>query len=158
MHGVDDDCDATTLDDDLDQDGLVLVEDCDDDNADINPSAAEIPYNGMDDDCDASTLDDDLDQDGFVLAEDCDDNNADINPDAEEIPNNGIDEDCDGEDLITNSTSTLGQFEISITPNPANDRLMIQSNLALSNITLFDVQGKAILTGLTHNQLSLIHI
>ncbi len=94
-NGIDDDCDATTLDDDLDQDGFVLAEDCDDNNPNINPEQQEIPYNGIDDDCDSSTLDDDLDQDDFVLSEDCDDNNPNLNPDQQEIPYNGIDDDCD---------------------------------------------------------------
>ena len=94
-NGIDDDCDETTLDDDLDQDGFVLADDCDDMNAMINPDVEEIVYNGIDDDCDEATLDDDLDQDGFVLADDCDDMNAEINPDVEEIVYNGIDDDCD---------------------------------------------------------------
>ncbi len=68
--------------------------DCDDENAAINPAAAEIPYNTIDDDCNEATLDDDLDQDGFGIAEDCDDENATINPAAAEIPYNNIDDDC----------------------------------------------------------------
>ncbi|MFK7809279.1 MAG: MopE-related protein, partial [Saprospiraceae bacterium] len=94
-NGMDDDCDETTLDDDLDQDGFVLSEDCDDNNPLTNPDAAEIPYNSIDDDCDELTLDDDLDQDGFVLAEDCDDTDPLVNSDAMEIPYNGMDDDCD---------------------------------------------------------------
>ncbi len=94
-NGLDDDCDETTLDDDLDQDGFVLADDCDDNNAIVNPAAAETPYNGIDDDCDETTLDDDLDQDGFVLADDCDDENANVNPAAAETPYNGVDDDCD---------------------------------------------------------------
>ena len=94
-NGIDDDCDPSTLDDDLDQDGFLLAEDCDDTNADVFPGQVESPYNGMDDDCDPSTLDDDLDQDGFLLAEDCDDTNADVFPGQVESPYNGMDDDCD---------------------------------------------------------------
>ncbi len=94
-NGIDDDCNTSTLDDDLDQDGFLLADDCDDNNPNINPDQTEEPYNGIDDDCNSATLDDDLDQDGFLLIDDCDDNNPNINPDQTEEPYNGIDDDCD---------------------------------------------------------------
>jgi len=103
--GLDNDCDPSTLDDDLDGDGfevavdcddddpliggtpaedgvdndcdgVVEEEDCDDENATVNPNAAELPFDGVDNDCNPATTDDDLDGDGYLTAEDCDDSNA----------------------------------------------------------------------------------
>ncbi len=92
--------------------------DCNDNNANIKPSATEI-CNGVDDDCDGSvdegvqsTFYRDQDADGFgnsaitILActapagyvsnsSDCNDNNANIKPGATEICN-GIDDNCNG--------------------------------------------------------------
>lgn len=130
---------------DNDEDGFPLAEDCDDDNAAINPDQTETPYNGLDDDCNAATLDDDLDQDGFTLDFDCDDDNALINPDAEEIPNNEIDEDCDGDDLMT-SVHEISNATISIYPNPVSTHLQIQIDVVLDyQISVFDLNGALLL-------------
>ncbi len=93
-NGKDDDCDPSTLDDDLDQDGFDIDEDCDDTNPEVNLDATEIPFNGIDDDCDETTLDNDQDQDGYGDDVDCDDLDPEINPGVIEIPYNGVDEDC----------------------------------------------------------------
>lgn len=51
-------------DDDIDGDGFLMAEDCNDSNSQINPNAIEMPYNGEDDDCNVSTVDNDIDGDG----------------------------------------------------------------------------------------------
>ncbi len=119
-NGLDDDCDPTTLDDDLDQDGYDLDEDCDDTDAAINPDAEET-CDEVDNDCDgeiddgavdASTWYFDGDADGHGGEEeiqacgqpdhyvdssgDCNDGHSGIHPDAEETCDYQ-DNDCDGE-------------------------------------------------------------
>ncbi len=51
-------------------------DDCDDQDASVNPAMTESTYNGIDDDCDLATVDDDLDGDGIALVDDCDDRRA----------------------------------------------------------------------------------
>lgn len=141
--GLDNDCNASTPDDDIDMDGYPTGIDCDDANSFVNIDQIEIVYNGHDDDCDSSTLDDDLDQDGYILAVDCEDDDAEIYPGATEIPNNGVDEDCDGNDLIT-STIELDGIKITIYPNPVSESLYIKSDQLGIIIQLLDMTGHGI--------------
>jgi hypothetical protein len=117
--GLDNDCNALSVDDDLDGDGFALDRDCDDEDATRNPDAIEI-CDGVDNDCegtidgtdaaDALTYHPDDDGDGFgqiygseqyceppsgmvIVVDDefdCDDRDISIYP--------GADEYCDGED------------------------------------------------------------
>lgn len=96
-NGIDDDCDESTRDDDIDGDGYGVDEDCDDNSPKIGPGSEEVPYDGVDNDCDEDTPDDDLDGDGFTADEDCDDDDPGAYPGAEETWGNEIDDDCDGE-------------------------------------------------------------
>ncbi|MCB9741888.1 MAG: putative metal-binding motif-containing protein [Alphaproteobacteria bacterium] len=118
--GLDNDCDPNTPDDDLDGDGAPAAEDCNDDDASINPSAAET-CDGIDNNCDGSvdegalsTFYGDADGDGFgddedtveacsapsgYVAEggDCDDSDTAYNPDATETDcTDTNDYNCDG--------------------------------------------------------------
>jgi hypothetical protein len=107
--GIDQNCDG---DDGCDLDGdLYLSEDhgcggndCEDDDASINPGAEEIP-DDIDNNCDGVIDIPDVDGDGFAADEgDCMDLapsadpsglSASVNPDAPELCN-GLDDDCDG--------------------------------------------------------------
>jgi hypothetical protein len=95
-NGLDDDCNAETLDEgDGDEDGYSVCEDCNDEDAEVNPGASEITCNEVDDDCDEDTLDAaDDDEDGWNECDDCDDWDSDVHPDAEEVLCNGLDDDC----------------------------------------------------------------
>ena len=132
--GVDGDCNN---DDDYDQDkdghvktihqglktkdvkatGISPGGDCDDENPEVNPSAADTWYDGIDQDCSGND-DYDQDKDGFASkaeagiygpttyidgsgvlnANDCDDTRVDVNPDAEDQPLDGEDSNCSGND------------------------------------------------------------
>jgi len=53
-NGIDDDCNADTPDDDLDNDGYGIDEDCDDDEATTYPGAEDVCGDGVDNDCDGT--------------------------------------------------------------------------------------------------------
>jgi hypothetical protein len=101
--GIDNDCNAATLDTvDADGDGENSDTDCDDSDAAINSSASEVLYDGIDNDCNAATLDTvDADGDGENSDTDCDDSDAAINSSAAEVLYDGIDNDCNAATLDT---------------------------------------------------------
>ncbi len=128
-------------------------QDCDDNNADINPGASEA-CDGIDNDCN-TLIDDglpiftyyyDADLDSYGSPEDsietcqgfppedyvlnnldCDDFNNTINPDGIEIENNGIDEDCmDGDFMVAVENNTFDE-QMELFPNPFEDYMTIRT-------------------------------
>ncbi|MBN2020002.1 MAG: putative metal-binding motif-containing protein [Sedimentisphaerales bacterium] len=73
--------------------------DCNDNDPNINPGAAEI-CDGKDNDCDSIIDNVDMDDDGYIDqncgGNDCNDNDPNINPGATELCTNGKDDNCDG--------------------------------------------------------------
>lgn len=145
---------------DADGDGYTWDIDCDDQNADANPSLEEIAYNGWDDDCKPETKDDDFDEDGFNLEDDCDDDNPEINPLAIDIPNNGIDEDCNGMDSILTSLVEFSKLKINYFPNPVIDKLSLRYSILSENIelTLLNSQGMEIIKGMQLSSIDMSHL
>ena len=147
--------------------------DCDDNNPNVNPAAAET-CDGIDNNCsgfidDALTLFTyylDADNDGYGDAAfakdtcqstaisgyvtndlDCNDNDAQINPDAVEILDNGIDEDCDGEDLMT-AVGKLNTRSIKAYPNPVTNDLHLETDeIDQCQWQLFDTNGRLLTEG-----------
>ena len=100
-------------------DGWVLAaQDCDPNEAAINPAAPE-RCNDRDDDCDGATDEDfDLDQDGFTglpcTGGDCDDSNGWVNPGIVDQCGDGVDSDCDGQELSCGVYRSLSDAESKI--------------------------------------------
>ena len=174
--GIDNDCDGLTDEDendefenyylDTDQDGFgdpnacptiratqqptgyaANSNDCDDNNAAVNPNATEI-CNGMDDNCDGSddeglqmfTYYQNIDNDGYgnsamtlqacsvptgytVTSGDCNDSNADVNPAAIETCN-GIDDNCNS---ITDEGVTTTYYQNNDNDGYGNSAMTLQA-------------------------------
>jgi hypothetical protein len=92
-------CDGSTGAQDLDADGFIACEDCDDQDAAAYPGANDPWYDGVLRDCNR-TSDFDADLDGYESntfgGDDCDDQDAGVNPGATERADDTIDNNCDG--------------------------------------------------------------
>ncbi len=110
--------DPATLD--LDGDGVIGADDCDDDDATVFPDATEL-CDEVDHDCDGATGLEDPDGDGSPDCEDCADNDARRAPTNPEICDPGdLDEDCDG---LSDEADPDVDFGPALYPDADNDGL-----------------------------------
>ena len=134
--GEDNDCNPATLDDDLDEDGVINANDCNDND----PTISDLITYFVDTDGDGfgSTPEDicsSTEPAGYsIIGGDCDDTNALINPDAIEIPDDGIDQDCDGVDDVTTTINfvIIAEEEVHLHGN----------NLVTGNVGATNENGK----------------
>ena len=87
---------------DVDNDGILVNEDCDDEDSTLGAIQLDEDCDGIlsGDDCDDSdpTTVDDMDCDGFSSLIDCDDYNDTVYPNASDSWYDGVDSDCQGND------------------------------------------------------------
>ncbi len=92
---------------DADGDGFEAADDCNDDDASVNPDAEDTVGDGVDNNCDG--IDGlDTDEDGYASitsgGDDCDDTNPDRNPGATEVEGDFVDQDCSFSQLNLDTT------------------------------------------------------
>ena len=93
--GIDNDCDEETLDDDLDEDGYGIADDCNDlDDTTYPGSATDATSGECMYDYDGDGYGSDSPPSGYDAGTDCDDNDSSISPGEDEVCD-GIDNDCD---------------------------------------------------------------
>lgn len=124
--GVGDACDDPE-DNDFDDDGVQVTEDCNDHNAEIYPGAEDTADNGIDNNCDGIPgVDSDSDRYASIESggNDCDDENRYIYPEAPDTEDNGIDNNCDGVPGIDGFTSQEIESEpVEVIPGEVEEDL-----------------------------------
>lgn len=161
-NGIDDDCNPATLDDDLDQDGYVNADDCDDLEFDVFPGATEF-CDGLDNNCDGQ-IDEGIDGciDGVII-EYCDDKQKKVlichNDKTICVSINAMDAHlahgdylgtCGGSgreaEVLAEETPT--SYDVVSWPNPTSDsfnvKLLTPNTTDKVSLEAFDINGRLI--------------
>ncbi len=122
--------------------------DCNDQDAEVNPSAAEAVCNGVDDDCseasgegaDPTPDDVDADGDGYLSCDECDDGDEAISPGVAEITCNEVDDDCDAATLDDEGCDIdyTGMYALSSGASYSCTFGLV--NLSVNSLTVVDVR------------------
>lgn len=120
---------------DADADGYDTTTDCNDDDANVNPAAAEV-CDGLDNNCDGN-IDEgfegvDGDSDGYTCTYDCNDQNGAINPAAIEVCENHIDENCNPgwTECVTMGQYSLAEADAAMWGSQSDDNMGYESVIA----------------------------
>lgn len=104
---------------DADQDGQILLFDCDDNDPTARRGAVESCQDQADNDCDGVVNDGcgaDADQDGYPAPNDCNDANAAVHPGATEVAGDGVDQDCDLQEVCYADADNDGSRSFTFDP------------------------------------------
>ncbi|MDB4299111.1 T9SS type A sorting domain-containing protein [Flavobacteriaceae bacterium] len=148
-------------DDDTDQDSIANYMDSDDDGDNVNTlneinitsgSNSNLSYTFIDTDGDIipNHIDNDDDNDGVLTIDEDYNNNGD--PTDDDTDNSGI-----ADYLEANVALSIESFEnqnLKMFPNPSNDLVTIKASNQISNISIYNVQGKQVNLEIIKNSVS----